>query len=224
MMKNKIILFSLIILLSMIYVSAQSVQTLGVFQQGSCVNLIQICNTCTFNNISNVISPNSTVLLSSVLMQKSGTYYNYTFCNTTQLGRYIVNGFADNDVWSYDFIITSSGRELNTSDSLMSILIFCGILMIAIIFFFLAFVFRSGKSVWVSLFFMCMGILIVVVDFGFIMNIMNRYSENIGYVSPILNNLYLLITILLYIGGIAVVIGLLADSVTKFSKTRYGGK
>lgn len=223
----KILLSILFLFLFVFSISAQStVQTLGVYKQHECINLIQICSSCTYNNVSTVISPNSTILMSNILMQKSGTFYNQTFCNTSQLGRYIVNGFGDVSgivtVWSYDFYITSSGTQLGTSDSLMSMLFFGAILLIAIIMFMLAFVFRGPKGLWISLFFLSMGIILVVIDFGYIMNIMDRYQENMGYASPFFNTIYFVMTIMLIAGGIAVVVGLLVDSLTKFKSMRYG--
>lgn len=227
MIKNKIILMlALSILLTVFLVSSQSIQTLGVFKQNDCINLIQICSDCSYNNISNVISPNSTIVLSSSSMQKTGTYFNYTFCNTTQLGRYIVNGYGDVGgtltVWSYDFSITSSGTELKTSDSILSILFFFGILIISIIFFGLSLVFNNRKTIFVSIFFLSMGIMIVIVDFVYIMNIMNRYQESMGYASSIFNNLYYLITLLLIVGGFTIVVFLFVYAMTRLKEIRYG--
>lgn len=226
-MKNKIILMlALSLLLGIFLINAQSIQTLGTYKQSECINLIQICSSCTYNNISNVISPNSTVVLDQTLMQKTGTFYNHTFCNTTQLGRYIVNGFGDIGgivtVWSYDFLITSSGTSLQTSDSILSLLFFFGILIIAVIFFGLSLVFNNRKTIFVSIFFLSMGIMIVIVDFVYVMNIMNRYQESMGYASSIFNNLYYLITILLIVGSLAIIIFLMVYAMTKLKEIRYG--
>jgi predicted membrane channel-forming protein YqfA (hemolysin III family) len=159
-------------------------------------------------------------------MEKTGTYFNYTFCNTTQLGRYIVNGFGDIGgtvtVWSYDFLITSSGTELQTSDSILSILFFFGILIIAVIFFGLALVFNNRKTIFVSIFFLSMGIMIIIVDFVYIMNIMDRFQESMGYASSIFNNLYYLLTILLIVGSMAIIIFLIVYAMTKLKEVRYG--
>ena len=98
-------------------------QSLGTFKSGECVNLIQICDNCSYNNISRVIYPNSTNALSNVAMTKDDTFYNYTFCNASTLGTYIVNGYGDLDgvktSWSYDFDITTTGENIDISDGII---------------------------------------------------------------------------------------------------------
>lgn len=111
-MKTKLlwILFALMILP---LVNAE-VQTLGTFKYGDCIILKQTCSNCTYNNITSILYPNSSLAVVNVAMTKSGTEYNYTFCNTTELGNYIVNGFGDLNgvvtVWAYDFNITTTGK------------------------------------------------------------------------------------------------------------------
>ena len=89
------------------------IQDLGTFKQNNEVNLIQICGSCTFNNITTVLYPNSSVAISNVAMTRDGTFYNYSFLNTNTNGIYIVNGFGDlsgvDTAWSYEFEITPSG-------------------------------------------------------------------------------------------------------------------
>ncbi len=122
---NKILLT---LILGMVFLSFASAQqgSLGTFKQNECVNLIQTCDNCTYNNISRVIYPNSTIILSNAVMTKDDTFYNYTFCNTTLLGTYLVNGFEDLDgtktVWNYDLLITPSGKISTTSESILYVL------------------------------------------------------------------------------------------------------
>ncbi len=112
MKKILLILFIGIFLISL---TSAEIQTLGTFKQRECINLIQTCENCTYNNISSVLYPNSSVVLSNIVMTKDDTYYNYTFCNTSTLGSYIVNGYGDLDgertTWNYDFKITPSGND-----------------------------------------------------------------------------------------------------------------
>ena len=112
MKKILLILFIGIFLISL---ASAEIQTLGTFKQRECINLIQTCENCTYNNISSVLYPNSSVVLSNIVMTKDDTYYNYTFCNTSTLGSYIVNGYGDLDgertTWNYDFKITPSGND-----------------------------------------------------------------------------------------------------------------
>ncbi len=89
---------------------------IGIFKQNECIRLPQTCADCTYNNITTIISSNSTVLLSGQIpMTKSGTEYNHTFCNTTQSGKYTVNGIGDiggtKTIWAYDFSVNPTGIE-----------------------------------------------------------------------------------------------------------------
>src|SRR3990167_9658863 len=85
-MKNKILL-SLILSIFLISFASAAISNLGTFKQGTCVDLLQTCAFCTYNNITSVVYPNSTNAISGEIpMTKIGTSYNYTFCNTTALG------------------------------------------------------------------------------------------------------------------------------------------
>ena len=66
-------------------------------------------------------------------MDKDDTYYNFTYCNTTNLGQYIVSGIGDLDgvrtSWTYDFEVTGTGFEFTESRSsyylgLLALLVF----------------------------------------------------------------------------------------------------
>jgi magnesium-transporting ATPase (P-type) len=63
-----------------------------------------------------------------VSMEKHGTVYNYSFCNSTQNGQYIVNGIGDVDgiqtAFAYDFIVNPLGKTFTSSQAVMYCLIF----------------------------------------------------------------------------------------------------
>lgn len=137
----KTIWFTLLLVITLI-IPIAGATTLGTFKANTCVDLIQICENCTQNNISTIKFPNSTTAISNVIMDRDDTFYNYTFCNTTTMGKYIVNGVGDLDgdktSWSYDFEITGTGFEFTQSRStfyvaLLGILIFMFILSIIFI-------------------------------------------------------------------------------------------
>ncbi len=125
-----------IIIVGMFLISLASAaqQTLGTFKQGECINLIQICGNCSYSNISTVLYPNSSVAVSNVVMTRDDTYYNRTFCNTSLVGEYVVNGYADPDgektSWVYNFWVTTTGRTLETSDSITNIGLIAGSLIL----------------------------------------------------------------------------------------------
>ncbi len=113
----------------MISFASAAQQTLGTFKQGECIQLIQTHGNTSYNNISFVYQTNSATLHNiSDEMTKVGTFYNYTFCNTSLLGEYIVNGFGDpNGVktsWIYNFFITGTGFEFTQPRALLSLGLF----------------------------------------------------------------------------------------------------
>lgn len=115
-----VLLLILVIVLFAYPVNAQE-GFLGTFEQGQCVNLIQTCSDCTFNNITSVMYPNSTQALGQVAMTKSNTNYNYTFCSTSVNGIYNVNGKGNANgelsIWVYDFEISPSGQSGSSNTS-----------------------------------------------------------------------------------------------------------
>jgi len=130
------IAFGIMVLMAVFSVS--SIETLGNFKQEQCVNLKQICGNCTYVNITSVLLPDSTQIINEVEMTKAGTEYNYTFCNTSILGNYIVSGKGDLDgkdtIFAYDFKITPMGNESSVENSILHF-ISIGILVFFIILF-----------------------------------------------------------------------------------------
>jgi hypothetical protein len=108
----------------LISLATAEVQTLGTFKQNECIGLVQTCSNCTSVNISSVTYPNSSIAISNKIMSSTNNiYYNYSFCNTSSLGNYIVSGYANVDgsrtVWAYDFIVTSTGEDLQLSQGII---------------------------------------------------------------------------------------------------------
>ncbi len=149
-MNNKLIIlvvvFMFVILTGLLPGVNAQLSFLGTFEQDEEINLIQLCANCTFNNITSVTSPNSTELIANVVMTKIGTNYNYTFLknNTGELGSYNVNGFGDpngvNEIWAYTFDVTQNGTVLETSESLIFILLTVAVFIFFLISFYFAIV------------------------------------------------------------------------------------
>lgn len=113
------------------FVSAAQ-QTVGPFQSGEQITLIQTCGNCTYCNVTSLIFPNGTKALGQVAMVQDGSEYTYDYTlNETVFGDYIVNGKCDVDgidtVWAYNFEATSTGKP--TPDGIPS---FYGVLVIII--------------------------------------------------------------------------------------------
>jgi len=153
-------------------------ESIGTFKQGECMNIIQTCSTCTYVNLSRVLYPNSGPALGEVKMTKTGTYYNYTFCNTGYLGVYSVNGHGDLDgreeVFAYTFSITpAGGAENNTT-------IFIILSVIAIVLLLLSFIFHNYIfSVIAGFAFLGTGVYGMIYGFG---DITNLYTRIIAYI------------------------------------------
>lgn len=152
--------------------------SIGTFKQYECVNLIQVCSNCTFVNITGVLYPNSTLALGEDAMTQNGVFYNYTFCNTTDPGTYLVSGYGDLDgelnVWRYSFTITPAGGIENNT------LFFLVLIALAIIFFLLAnttddivFMIIAGFA-WLGA-----GLYGMIYGFG---NLTNFYTRMISYI------------------------------------------
>lgn len=116
-----------------------AVSSMGVFKQGTCISLQQSCANCTAINITSIIAPNSTNVIGEMAMTKAGTQYTYSFCNTTDLGTYIVNGIGDPDgsvaIWSYDLDVNLMGEELTQAKTTLYFIL----LIIGFVFFGLTF-------------------------------------------------------------------------------------
>jgi len=114
-MDNKLIIYLLMIVLLFNFVDAQS--DIGTFEQGTDINLIQTCSSCTFNNITIIKLANGELLTINQPMTKQGTFYNYTLNSTytNSLGEYIINGIGDpsgvNTIWGYTLFVTPSGGD-----------------------------------------------------------------------------------------------------------------
>jgi len=89
-MKPLLVFIFLIVAISIVPLSFAAQSNLGVFKQNTCINLLENCADCTYLNLTSVIYPDSTFLLNeNSEMTQTGSVYNYSICNTTQIGNYI---------------------------------------------------------------------------------------------------------------------------------------
>lgn len=101
---------------------------IGPFEKGIDINLPQTCDDCTYNNITSILYPNSSIAISNVQMTQDGTFFNYTLDSnyTNDLGTYLVNGVGDlngvDTIWFYDFVVTTTGKEVTTGNAIISFL------------------------------------------------------------------------------------------------------
>lgn len=170
-MVNKLLTFIIISILLIVSVSAQ-IDKFGTFKQGDDIRLIQTCSNCTYNNITSIIAPNSTVILSNVVMTPIlATEFNYSLNGTynNEVGTYIVNGIGDKNglrtIWQYTYDITPSGTPLsdNRTSAVNRTVYF--IFFIALLLF-LGFLFSKNMTYKIS--FILLSVLLILVGINFV--------------------------------------------------------
>jgi len=148
---NKLYLFLIMSLFLISLVSAEC--SLPSSKLGDTIELTQTCANCSYVNLTKVVYPNQTIdLLGQYSMQENGTNYNYSYITNT-VGNYYyttqgdLNGITTTQTCS--FVVTNSGKEINSGNSLM-IFLGTGFFLILGILCFVAF-FRSNGNIGISL-------------------------------------------------------------------------
>ena len=166
---NKIPYF-LIAMLFVIFLSGITSASLGRFNQDDCVPIVTNLNATTVNlSILTSPSPNPHIILTNVVMSKSGDSFNYTFCNTTIRGIYTY-GYCDNNGNCYS-------NSFEVGDPGITVLLIIGLVMM-IVFIFgwfqhnVWFVYLSG------ILGMVLGVYILINGFASINDV---YTQAIGY-------------------------------------------
>lgn len=131
----KLITFLLLSIFLINFVSAELPQEV---KPGDCVN-IKIPLNASWVNISTITYPNQTMLfLNWPTTLFAGTFYNNSFCNTSQLGTYSYEFFDSTGFHSGNtFTVTPNGDNFDTSQSIIYIiLLVLNILALSIFLFF----------------------------------------------------------------------------------------
>jgi len=136
-MNKKILLFLLIGIFIFALGSVSAIdegECVATYKKSSNIILYQVCDTCTYVNISAIIYPNQTVLNLNQEMTKSNLNYNYTLENTTENGRitYTVCGDKGGTVQCEDLcvLVTTSGYKSDKADSSLTLI---GIIFLSVI-------------------------------------------------------------------------------------------
>jgi len=112
-MKNRMLILLIIGIFLFNIVNADG--DIGTVKQGNCIDLYNYCPTCTFVKWTSILYPNDTRTNGlDLTMTKSGFDYNYTFCDTSQLGEYSYTTCGDkagdtNACEDITFEVTPSG-------------------------------------------------------------------------------------------------------------------
>ncbi len=107
---NRII--GLIALLLLLVSGVSAISDIGVFKQGEVVQLIQICDSCSFVNLDSVSLPDGEIIIFNESMTRASFTYNFSFSDTSQLGVYTYFVCGDKSVLvceSLTFEVTPSG-------------------------------------------------------------------------------------------------------------------
>jgi len=111
MKKIHILLYVFVMILLTFQVSAED-----IYKKDTCVNLIEVCNNCTYVNISSVVDPNTNFYTFNTGMANRSNIFYYNFCNTSLVGNYRFIGLKEINsiVTSFDntFTITKTGDNL----------------------------------------------------------------------------------------------------------------
>jgi|ETNvirnome_2_300_1030623.scaffolds.fasta_scaffold01540_10 hypothetical protein len=114
-MKKLFLLCICAILLNLCFVSA--LDTLGTYKKGDDILIIQLCAKCNYNNVTSINYPNSTEIVTDIIMAQDGSRFTYTLPGnlTGEIGKYNVNGIGDLEgdgepvIWVVPFTVTPSG-------------------------------------------------------------------------------------------------------------------
>lgn len=160
--------------------------SLGVFKQGTDINLLQTCNNCTYCNLSTITYPNSSIIYENIPMEKDGTSYNYTLNSTytNAVGQYKYcydcGNSEENIVGCITLDINHAGVIPTTAQSGLSIAIIVSILFIMIFFGILGFKLTDNKQFFaIGIFFIIISIIIAV--YGLYLGLI--YSQDYLYSS-----------------------------------------
>lgn len=120
-----------ILILGIFLISLTSASDLGIFPKDSCVELYQLCESCTFVNLTSIKIPSfelsdpMEIQIVGELMNSSGFDFTYEYCNTSRVGGYQYNVCGDKGgsitCENIDFRISTDGNELSLSDVVVRI-------------------------------------------------------------------------------------------------------
>ena len=200
-------------------VGALDLVNLGTFKAGENVTLYQNCPSCTFVNITSVITPNGIITFNDV-MDNVGTEYFYNFTNTSAIGDYTYSTLGDKDTILKQenilFSITPTGDEFTTAKGNLIIGTFL-ILIFAIAFFLVLGIFC--KNVPFQIFFIGLSILFMVTTIGFSVSVWQQVFGTFGNLVETYGRIYILLTILIIGGGIGLFVYLVYMAILNFYDT-----
>lgn len=197
---NKSYLIAFLFLLLFLPMVSALDKTIAPVKQGECGNLFEICENCSYVNISTIVVPNSLTTFKDLEMTKSGTYFNYTFCDTTFLGTYVYTACGDlNGVLTCEpisFEVTGNGKE-NASGGVIVLFIIFFIILVGLTCYFA--IYTIGHLVSLDF-----DIIDLAFDWGLYFVILALYSLEVFYLGNVGMETYLLWFI--SVGGVLLIL------------------
>lgn len=189
-MKSGSVLLALTII-CMVFIPLVLAENIGTFKQYDCISLHQICSNCTFVNITSIKYPNGQVVNINSVMTKVGTDYNYTFCNSSDLGNYLYNTCGNKDgtfvCENLEYTITTTGdTQGNTLPIFLLILAFV-LMGISI------FTSNEYLAFFSGCVFVIVGVYMMVFGLGFVADM---YTQTMAYVCIGIGILLIIIPVL----------------------------
>lgn len=118
------LMMTVVIIMSGLAIAGTQIQSLDIHRKGNCIDLVQADRNSTYQTIVSVQLPNKQIsLIDKNMTSLGGGYYNYSYCNTSYVGKYFVNGYDNDEQWAYDFIVTNNGTEYTTAQSITYIFV-----------------------------------------------------------------------------------------------------
>lgn len=190
---------------------------MGTFQQNACID-IHIISNSTAVTLSALNYPNTTEIVSSKIMTKNNSMFNYTTCKTDTNGVYSVyyNSSVDN-VYTDTFTITPSGNILTSAEvDIFKIGIYV-LLGLTIFFFIISYIMQMPQ---IKVLFMGLSSITLVFLIGIMnSNITTFLYKFTNYISTY-NAYYIFILILSSAAVLALMVWFIYYTFTTFNKTR----
>lgn len=126
----------LLVLIGLTLVSSvMALDSLGTYTQNECLNISQMCSSCSYVEISSVTTNRDSGLISNVDMDYYGSgEWRYEFCDTSYIGRYDVKGQGDingiDENFAVYFEVTPNGLGQNLGFYIIWILLSIGIIVL----------------------------------------------------------------------------------------------
>lgn len=167
-----------------------SAETLGAVKKGDCISIIQTCDNCTYVNITRVTINNQNLSYPNLMMsQPVQGNYNYSYCNNSVLGNYIITTCGDLNgnyqCESFDYKVTNSGYIQTVPESLgllgyLMVYIFLTMFLVV-----LGVYLTNSDYLWIlGIFFIFLSLLLLIYDSWLGYEFYTSYSNSVNSGMP----------------------------------------